>query len=323
MTCRARGHEVEFFTIHWEGDEPRGLKVNRLPVKGLFNHTRYRDFARQISALRRSERFDLLVGFNKIPSLDIYFAADGCYLVRAQRRHWVYRQTGRHRCFIEFERAIFEPTGQTRILVLVNKERDKYRAAYGTPEPRFELLPPGIAPDRLAPDNRQEIRSGLRGELGVQPEQQLVLMIGSGFRTKGLDRALRAIADLPAELRSKTRFVVIGRDHAGPYRRLAKRLGVDKQVTIFAGRDDVPRLLQGADLLIHPAYYKNSGMVLLESIVAGLPVLTTDQCGYAEFVRRADAGTAMVGGIDVQRHPKKVKSIIGVQLQSTAFFGHL
>lgn len=42
-----------------------------------------------------------------------------------------------------------------------------------------------------------------------------------------------------------------------------------------------------------------------------------------EGLRRADSGTALVGGIDVHRHPKKVKSIIGVQLQTSAFFDHL
>lgn len=42
-----------------------------------------------------------------------------------------------------------------------------------------------------------------------------------------------------------------------------------------------------------------------------------------EGMRRADSGTAFVGGIDVHRDPKKVKKIIGVQLQSTAFFDYL
>ncbi len=42
-----------------------------------------------------------------------------------------------------------------------------------------------------------------------------------------------------------------------------------------------------------------------------------------EGMRRADSGTAFIGGIDVHKDPKKVKSIIGVQLQSTAFFDYL
>ena len=42
-----------------------------------------------------------------------------------------------------------------------------------------------------------------------------------------------------------------------------------------------------------------------------------------EGMRRADSGTALVGGVDAHRDPKKVTRIIGVQLQSSAFFDHL
>ncbi len=71
---------------------------------------------------------------------------------------------------------------------------------------------------------------------------------------------------------------------------MAKRLVLNDRVTIFMGRDYIPRFLLGADLLILPAYVENTGTVLLEAIVAGLPVLATDVCGYAHYVAEAGAG---------------------------------
>ncbi|HAY28174.1 MAG TPA: glucosyltransferase I RfaG, partial [Candidatus Accumulibacter sp.] len=56
------------------------------------------------------------------------------------------------------------------------------------------------------------------------------------------------------------------------------------------GRSDIPRFLLGADLLLHPAYNENTGTVLLEALVAGLPVLATAVCGYAHYIVEADAG---------------------------------
>jgi UDP-glucose:(heptosyl)LPS alpha-1,3-glucosyltransferase len=53
----------------------------------------------------------------------------------------------------------------------------------------------------------------------------------------------------------------------------------------LSGRDDIPHFLQGADVLIHPAYRENTGTVLLEAAVAGLPVLTTAVCGYSHYIR--------------------------------------
>src|SRR5436190_18301030 len=61
----------------------------------------------------------------------------------------------------------------------------------------------------------------------------------------------------------------------------------------MGGRDDLPCFLLAADLLLHPAYNENTGTVLLEAIVSGLPVLTTDVCGYADYIKKADAGMVL------------------------------
>ena len=133
----------------------------------------------------------------------------------------------------------------------------------------------------------------MRAEFGLEDEDQLLLFIGSGFRTKGLARALHGVAALPATLRAHTRLLAVGQDRADAFIALARRLGIADRVTIVTGRDDVPRLMLGADLLLHAAHAENTGAVLLEAMVAGLPVLTTDVCGFAHFVIDADAGVVL------------------------------
>ena len=70
---------------------------------------------------------------------------------------------------------------------------------YGTPAERFHLLPPGISPDRRAPLNAEQIRADFRNEFGLTEDDLLLVQIGSGFKTKGLDRSLRALANLPED----------------------------------------------------------------------------------------------------------------------------
>ena len=226
-----------------------------------------------------------------MPGLDVYFAADSCYEDKARnQRSWAYRRTPRYGLFSEFEESVFSRDSETEILMISSAQIPLFEKYYSTLPERFHLLSPGIARDRIAPANRDEIRADFRGEMKLGDDEIQLLMIGSGFITKGLDRVLIAMAALPKSLRGRTRLIVIGQDNPNTFRRMAKKLGISNRVSILKGRDDVPRFLIGADLLVHPAYAENAGMVLLEAIVAGLPVIATDICGYAPYIEKADAG---------------------------------
>jgi UDP-glucose:(heptosyl)LPS alpha-1,3-glucosyltransferase len=183
-------------------------------------------------------------------------------------------------------------------MLLTQKDRETYQRYYQTPSERFHVLPPGIARDRLAPPDTSTIRRQLRAELKIDPETYVVLMVGSGFRTKGTDRAMRALAALPAPLRNNTVLVIIGKDNFRPFRRLARRLGIQRQILFFHGRDDIPRFLFSADMLLHPAYRENTGTVLIEAMAARLPVLASDVCGYADHIAKANAGQLVPSPFD-------------------------
>lgn len=121
-------------------------------------------------------------------------------------------------------------------------------------------------------------------------DQHMVLMVGSGFRTKGVDRAIRSLASLDPDLLRDTFLIIVGADNPKPFLRLAARLGVRDHVKFMGGRENVPMFFVSADLLIHPAYRENTGTVLLEAMLVGLPVLATDICGYGSHIASADAG---------------------------------
>lgn len=291
LECQKQGHRIRVFTTSWQGDRPEGFDIQTLSVKGSSNHKRMLDFQDKVQRSIAAEPVDLLTGFNKMAGLDIYYAADTCYIDRAlNSRGWWYRLTSRYKQYAAFENAVFSTNSDTVSLLISQLQKPVFQQHYQTPENRILLLPPGISKDRRRPDNADQIRRGLRQEFGLPDADRLVLMIGSGFKTKGLDRAIKAIAALPEALKSQTHFFIIGQDKKKAFEQQARQLGVADQIQFLAGRDDIPRFLLGADLLIHPAYNENTGTVLLEALVAGLPVLTTDVCGYAHYIEDADAG---------------------------------
>jgi len=290
QACRARGHAVEIYALDWQGPRPDGIQVTLLPVRTLFSHRRARAFAARLAPLLAAGGYDVVIGFNKLPGLDVYYAADPCFMARTQQRSRLHRMTDRYRQSIAAERAVFGAEANADILLVSPGGQEPFIRCYGTPPERFHLLPPEIAADRIAPRDDGTIRTAVRAELGVGDDEKLVLLIGSGFKTKGLDRALRALAALPEALRGKTHLIAVGQDNPRPFPRLARGLGVGDRFRMFPGRDDVPRLLLGGDLLIHPAYMENTGTILLEAMAAGLPVLATAVCGYASHVADARAG---------------------------------
>ena len=288
--CCRRGHRVDLFARYWRGERPGTLSVTLLPGRGITNHGRSESFSGRLMRFLAEQSYDAVVGFNKMPGLDLYFAADACFAAKARTRGPWYRLTGRCRSYLRLERAVFHPASKTEILLISEKEKPVFIDCYGTQEERFHLLPPGISRDCLPGDDAGAVRAAMRRELGVSPSRNMVLMVGSGFRTKGVDRAVRAVSSLPREILEKTRLFIVGEDRPGSFRRLARRLGVRDRVRFMGGRRDVPRFLAAADLLLHPAYRENTGTVLLEAMAAGLPVLATDICGYAGHVDRAGAG---------------------------------
>ena len=265
-----------------------------VPVRALSNCRRYAKFSAWVAAHLHGDPADRLVGFNKMPGLDVYFAADPCYEDKARTlRNPLYRLSGRYRHFAAYERAVFGAESRTEILMISPLQMPLFQKYYGTPDARLHLLPPGIAADRRAPINAAAIRAEFRSEFGIQENGLLLLQIGSGFKTKRLDRSLKALAALPQTLARRCRLIAIGDDDPKLFRAQAQALAIAEHVSILRGRSDILRFLLGADLLVHPAYNENTGTVLLEAVVAGLPVLTTAVCGYAHHIAEADAGVVV------------------------------
>ena len=311
LECQQRGHSIRVYTPIWEGEVPAGFEVVVVPVKALFNHRRNEKLTAWVAADLARRPVERVIGFNKMPGLDVYYAADGCYEDKAQTlRNPLYRRWGRYKHFADYERAVFAPESATSILMISEVQQPLFVKHYGTPAERFHLLPPGIAQDRRAPANAAQIRAEFRAEFGLADDQLLLVQIGSGFKTKGLDRSLKAVSALPRELRQRTRLIVIGQDDPRPFLLQVKTLGISEQVQILKGRSDIPRFLLGADLLIHPAYNENTGTVLLEALVAGLPVLVTDVCGYAHYIAEADAGRVLASPFEQQQLDRSLREML-------------
>ena len=308
-----RGHDVRIYAIHWldESGPPAGVELCTAPVRALFNHRLYEKFAAWVRRDLCRRPVDLVVGMNKMPGLDVYYAGDSCYQEKAlTQRTFLHRLLPRHRSLLKAERAVFEVGAATEILTLANAQALAFQRFYNTQPERFHRLPPGIEQDRAAPPDKQAVRRRTRARLGLNEADHLLLFIGSGFATKGLDRLLKGLRALPQEVLERAWLYVLGQDNAAPFKRLAARLGVGGRVRFMGGRADVPDFLFAADGFVLPAYNETAGIAILEAMIAGAPALVTENCGYARHVREADAGLVAPSPFDQQAFNAQLEELL-------------
>jgi UDP-glucose:(heptosyl)LPS alpha-1,3-glucosyltransferase len=339
--CQNRGHEAEVFVSTWEGSKPEGTEITVLGdwIDNFSpNHVKDRRYYLSLQKKLNAKPFDAVIGFNKMPGLTVYYGADFCYVAREHKAQpprrklrllqkillrapgfdiqSAYRLMPRYRHLSAFEEAVFGANRQTLILSLSEREKKVFQEYYHTPDSRFSLLPPTLAPDRKPVKEHGGTRQRIRQKFGIADNALLLLFIGSGFKTKGLDRALHALASLKSDLQKRSQLMVIGQDHPEDYRNQSKQLGIEHKVHFLGDRPDIPELLAAGDLLLHPAYRENTGTVLLEAIAAGVPVLTTDVCGYAHHVERANSGIVLSAPFEQDQLNRELTNVLASPMRS-------
>lgn len=291
-----RGHQVCIYTMTWQGDPPpKGIDIEVEQIRAWSNHARISKFYQQIKRKMQQTKVDLMVGFNRMPNLDLYYGADPCYQQKSLENHsWLYRLTARYRLYRDFEAAVYQPSANVELLFIAKEQIQNFIQYYQTPKDRFHLLPPNIAPDRKRPVDAVQKRADYRKKLGFNAKHQVLLMIGSIYKRKGVDRTLYAIAALPESIRKNIRLIVAGEEtRLKYYHQLAKKLNIVNNIESMNARQDVPELLLAADLFLHPARHENTGTVILEAVVAGLPQIVSGICGYAFHIKQAAAGIVL------------------------------
>ena len=287
----ANGHDVTAYCMKWEGLVPEGIQVEKVPVTARTRHVLYQRYSDWVSQHVNAKQYDLVLGVNKMPGLDVYFAADPCFAATMDRdRRPLIRYLPRYRHFLRFEDAVFRSDSHTEIMLLSPQQQEEFVSYYPGCEQRLQIVPPGLSSNRFPGEDRAKLRNRFRESQQLSNEDIAIVQIGSGFRIKGVDRSMRSIAALPSGLRERCKLFVVGQGKNRSYLRLGRRLGITQQVFFLGGRDDIPDILSGADFMLHPAVHESAGYSILEGIINGLPVLTTDTCGYAYHVQKSGAG---------------------------------
>lgn len=169
---------------------------------------------------------------------------------------------------------------------------EAFRRKYATLPGEWLALAPGVDVSRFSTPDRTVCRKKIRDRYGIGGSDTLLLFVGMNFEVKGLDTIIAALAKArAAQPEASIHLLVVGRGDENKYRKMAQSLGIGNAVT-FAGTqtDGLERYYRAADIFIMLSKFDTFGMVVLEAMAAGLPVIVSPNVGAKDLVQEGING---------------------------------
>jgi D-inositol-3-phosphate glycosyltransferase len=178
-------------------------------------------------------------------------------------------------------------------------ESEELIRAYGADPARVEVVAPGVDLSTFRPIDRVEARM----KIGAG-EGPLLLFVGRLERLKGVEIAIRALAELRARGNGDARLLVLGEDSRDADESEKERLkGVATEIGVrdaieFVGlvaHHELPYFYAAADVCVMPSYSESFGLVGLEAQACGCPVVASNVSGLRSVVRDGVTGFLVEG----------------------------
>ncbi len=192
-------------------------------------------------------------------------------------------------CRIRSEKALVHAC--QKIIAPTIKEKQEMIRFYDAKPESIAVIPCGVNQELFQPGDRKAARN----RLGYGMDDSILLYVGRIEPLKGIDRIIQAITRLKDHL-YLTLVIVGGDDQIHPQMRrlaaLCTELGVSDRV-MFAGRVDqnsLPGYYAVADALVVASLYESFGLVALEAMSCGIPVISTAVGGMKTIVRNGETG---------------------------------
>lgn len=199
--------------------------------------------------------------------------------------------------------------GQARVIAVsgrVARDLARWYGYRGAPD----VIHHGVDAALFSPDQRDRFRDSVRREIGVPAGEPLFLFVGD-FR-KGAASCIRAL--------ERGWLVCVGGAPAEEYRALAETLGRGARVVFHPATDTVEKYYAAADVFLLPSPYDSFGMVALEAMAAGLPVVVSREAGMSELIRDGENGFVLQNPGDLPGAMERAlaDSVVGSAARETA-----
>lgn len=267
---------------------PRMLLLPRNLLFPLFGHSLYLSLRRSMDEIERGFPFDLIHAHTVYPD-----GLAAVMLGRARQRPTVITVHGGD-VNIHLRRPLVKRLGRRalchadRVIAVSSSLKRALVEQHGPQAQRITVIPNGVDVARFAPIARSEAEA----RLGLRHAAPHILYVGAIAESKGIAHLLRAIHRLRHTASCPVQLTLVGQgEHDTTARALAGELDIADAVA-FAGQrpnEEIPLWMNACDVVVLPSLSEGFGVVLVEAMACGKPVVATT-CGGPEDVVTPETG---------------------------------
>ena len=234
--------------------------------------------------------------FSLVHSHERIFAADIFTMHGIPHRYWVHNIRRKQMSLYDLATAWVEKklvyNGNCKKFIAVsNLTKDIFLQEYPINPDKVAVINPGIDLSDYAQHNKDSVRNDIRRELGINIADPVIIFASMNFEIKGLDDILFSLAKLKAQ-NHKFKLIVAGKGNIRKYTKMAEEAQIISDI-IFTGpvnKEYLIRMYLASDLYIMLSKFDTFGMVVLEAMAAGLPVIISSNVGAKDLVQENKNG---------------------------------
>jgi len=294
----ARGHDLSVLASDLE-EESIAPTITRCHVRvpGRLALLRLAEFRRKRAKILRQlhPQPDVHVGFGVV-------GPPGAVLwVQSVHRAWI-EISSRHRSFVgrakqranvchpyilSLEEKYFAGRQYAKLIALSDQVKADLIRFYRVPAQDILILPNGFAPAEFNLSRRLSMRSEMRSRLNYPSDAKVIVFVANELERKGFWPLLSAIASLNDP---RLHLLAVGRLKASAYASEIRKLGMQQRVRFVGPTSEVADYYSAADVFALPTQYEAWGLVIVEALACGLPVLTSRLAGASIAINEGKTG---------------------------------
>jgi len=205
-----------------------------------------------------------------------------------------------------------------RVIVCSDFMKGEAIRLFECPADKIDIIYNGVNASRFEFEWSEAERTAHRAKLAL-PEEKIVMYVGRFVREKGIQVLLNAASTVLAQ-EPNTKFLIVGGGNRERFEKFLDWAGLREKVlfTGFMANRSLHQLYRVADVAVFPSLYEPFGIVALEGMAAGAPVVASDAGGLKEVVLHDQTGTSCYSGdpeslawgiLHVLRDPERAKRL--------------